>query len=1027
MAITAPSDLAAVAVSPSRINLSWSNPQGYDDIAVDRSLNGSTWSQIATLLGTATSYSDSSCQDGTKYYYRLQVAVGDIDPETAISNSANATTPLPAPSGLSGTSDSGGTECVLTWIDNCQNESGFKVYKNGSLLATLGPNVETYTATSLTPGASYSFYVKAYNSLTTSAASNTETVVMSDPPAAPSGLTAEATATTGARLNWVDNADNEIDFKVEQSSTSASAGFAVIATVSRNITTYAVTGLTSNTQYWFRVRSRNSSGYSKYCTVATAVTWAAIAAPTNLVVVAARGTIVDLYFDDNSSEEDYHSLEMKEGAGAYSEIAQLEPNRNAYRVTGLTKNTTYTFKVRAYQDPGSYSGYSDEVAVTTPNNPSVPTDLAVSEYQDKWVRLTWSLGTTDVDRVTISYSLDDITYTNVVVPDLIEEFRVTGLTAGTLYYFKVAAGNGAGYGSATAAIQQTTRSSYSPSAFERLIRKSSPKLIYLVEANPAIELGGWTLTDGSTYTYEISFDQRGCELDDVRENGTSLTEQTSAADVESNAGSWYHDVINGKVYIHSSGSDDPGDYVMIGSFWMFFTTHQEAGNETVFNGNYYLPLVASDGIPDISQEISPYFEGNFVISSGSVSFINGEINGVNFFDKKFGTYLWLNRKIRILAGGEDFDYSDFHTVNTGIVDSYECTDRRMTFSLRDYRDGIHRTLPIEKYSTDEFAALDTNAVDRVKPYGYGTITNAVPICIDTNNRIFEFHNGRIRSVENVYQNGSTLVVDTDYFVDYRRGRIILAASLPYATDDIILVDFTGAVTEGDNPITTGAHIFKSILNNFLNVGNDDLDLDSIWATHLSKTTALSLYLWKEIDSQELIRRIEHSIQADTFQDAEGRLGIKVRLTGAPSGISYIPNEFVMDGFSMSRNRDSIFSEINIWYGEDSSQDKFSLLRTLLPSATYMHGVSKVLDVYTALSSASDAATLSDAVVDVLDKTKVMLTVPRVLFTHMPGDVVYLTRDRFFKPSGTANRRLMRILSISKQQSGGRTQVILERV
>lgn len=354
MAITAPSNLSATPASASQINLSWTNPQSYDDIAVHRSPNGSSWSQVATLPGTATSYPDTSCQDGTIYYYKLEVSKEMLPnpPETAYSNTTSATTPLPAPSGLSGSSEEGGTEADLTWSDNSQNESGFKVYKNGSLLATLGANATSYTATGLTPGANYSFYVKAYNALVTSSASNTLNLLMANPPAAPSGLAAQATGTAKAQLNWTDNSNNEIDFRIERSATSPTTGFSEIATVSANVKTYEdASGLASNTQYWWRVRARNASGYSTYCTVATATTWAAIAQPTNLVAVAVSGTEIDLYFQDNSEEESYHSLERKTGAGGeWAEIAQLAPNRNCYRDTGLTKNTTYYYRVRAVQE-----------------------------------------------------------------------------------------------------------------------------------------------------------------------------------------------------------------------------------------------------------------------------------------------------------------------------------------------------------------------------------------------------------------------------------------------------------------------------------------------------------------------------------------------------------------------------------------------------------------------------------------------------------------------------------------------------
>ena len=472
MAITAPYSLTATMASSSRINLAWANADVWSSVKIERKAAGGSFAQIASVSGSTTSYSDTSCQDGTLYYYRVRAYEGTpLFEYSAYSSEANATTKLDAPTGLSGSATS--TTVDLEWNDNCQNESGFKIYKNGAYLDTVGANVKTYEATGLTPGTWYTFTVKAYNAATTSAASNSELIWTADPPAKPSDLVATATGTTTATLNWTDNADNEVDQKVERSSTSASAGFSLIATVNANVTTYADSGLVSNTQYWYRVRSHNASGYSAYCTVATAVTWAAIAAPTNLTAEAFSGTEVDIRFTDNSELEDFHCVERKTGAGAYSEIVQLEPNRTFYRDSGLSSANTYTYKVRAKQGASTYSSYSGEAAATPLAVLAAPADLTVSEYQDTWARLTWSkvAGATGY-RIAQSTPAEASYAIIATVAGDVGYFKPTGLTAGIKYYWKVLTYNGAGNGSYSASVNQTTRAAYLPSKFEKLIRKS---------------------------------------------------------------------------------------------------------------------------------------------------------------------------------------------------------------------------------------------------------------------------------------------------------------------------------------------------------------------------------------------------------------------------------------------------------------------------------------------------------------------------------------------------------------------------
>ena len=65
-----------------------------------------------------------------------------------------------------------------------------------------------------------------------------------------------------ANLSWNDNSSNESGFRIERSLDGQS--FSQIATVGVNTTTYADTGLQSNTTYWYRVNAYNEYGESGY-------------------------------------------------------------------------------------------------------------------------------------------------------------------------------------------------------------------------------------------------------------------------------------------------------------------------------------------------------------------------------------------------------------------------------------------------------------------------------------------------------------------------------------------------------------------------------------------------------------------------------------------------------------------------------------------------------------------------------------------------------------------------------------------
>jgi hypothetical protein len=361
MAIT---NLNATTASSSRINLTWTPVGAPDTQAVWRGTSSGGETLLASVSVSASSYSDTSCTDGTKYYYKIKsVVAGD----TYWSNEDNATTTLPAPSGLSGTSNDAGTAAALVWIDNSTTETSFKVYKSGALIYTTAANAETYAATGLTPGSTYSFYVKAANAVTTSAASNTVNVHMAeipvDPPAAPSGLVLTVLSTSSIKADWTDNANNEWGFKVYRSLDGTT--YAKVGQTGINVKTYTDTGLTSEILYYYRVTAYGEGGGSSPCTAQSATTASGVvlAAPTDLTTVPISGTKVEINFTNASVGEEFHCIERMAGSGEYAEITQLTTGTTYYLDEGLTAGTTYTYKVRDLEGE-DYGDYSAESSAT---------------------------------------------------------------------------------------------------------------------------------------------------------------------------------------------------------------------------------------------------------------------------------------------------------------------------------------------------------------------------------------------------------------------------------------------------------------------------------------------------------------------------------------------------------------------------------------------------------------------------------------------------------------------------------------
>jgi len=182
----APNNLSAT-LNSAQIDLAWTQDwTDADGITILRSTDGTVFQQIGTTGIFVTHFSDpiAGLLPGTTYYYVVQAynAAGS----SGFSNVASATTApantIPvAPSNVTAAAASP-TKVVLSWKDNSNNESGFKIerstypFKSWTQIGTVGANVATYTDAATKKNTAYQYRVRAYNSTGNSSYSNTASV-----------------------------------------------------------------------------------------------------------------------------------------------------------------------------------------------------------------------------------------------------------------------------------------------------------------------------------------------------------------------------------------------------------------------------------------------------------------------------------------------------------------------------------------------------------------------------------------------------------------------------------------------------------------------------------------------------------------------------------------------------------------------------------------------------------------------------------------------------------------------------------
>ncbi len=239
-----------------------------------------------------------------------------------------------------------------------------EMYQNGkwARVAKITNNTTTtFRKAGLKAGTAYKFRVKAYKmyDITAIYSAYSATVTARTNPSVVKGTKLGGRAADALRINWTKNTSAD-GYIVEM---YKSGKWTRVAKITKNsTTTYRASGLKASTVYKFRVKAYKMSGstalYGNYSATVTART-----NPSVIKGVKIAGKAKDalrLSWTKNTSAQGY-IVEMYKGE-KWVRVAKITNNSTTtFRKSGLTKNTTYKFRAKAYYTSGStalYGGYA---------------------------------------------------------------------------------------------------------------------------------------------------------------------------------------------------------------------------------------------------------------------------------------------------------------------------------------------------------------------------------------------------------------------------------------------------------------------------------------------------------------------------------------------------------------------------------------------------------------------------------------------------------------------------------------------
>ena len=379
----APGNLAATPSNGSQVDLTWD--AATDDVGVTAYEIYRDDGLIATT-DPATSFADTVPPGSYTYTVRALDAAGNrSDPSNTASATVDDTSAPSAPANLVATV-AGPLRIDLSWEAAADNlaVTEYRVYRDGNLLATLGP-ATSYTDDLATPE-THTYEVRALDAAGNASDPSNSATADLEAPAAPTGATATLSAPGQVDVTW-DAASDDVGV----------TGYRVyrdgdLLAETGAVTSYTDTNVPPGT-YSYTVRALDAAGNLSDEGDGAGVTvpdTTAPSAPGNLTVTAELGQ-VELSWDAAGDDVGVTAYEV------YREdtlIATLGA-ATSYTDTGLATGA-YGYAVRALDAAGNRSDPSNTATGTVPDTtaPSAPSNLVATGGAGQ-VTLSWDPASDD--------------------------------------------------------------------------------------------------------------------------------------------------------------------------------------------------------------------------------------------------------------------------------------------------------------------------------------------------------------------------------------------------------------------------------------------------------------------------------------------------------------------------------------------------------------------------------------------------------------------------------------------------------
>ncbi len=457
------SGVGSAGITSSAATVSWTTNEASDS-QVDYGTTSSYGSSTTVNSSPITSHSQalSGLSPNTTYHYRVKSrdAAGNLATSgdyTFVTAPPPDTTP-PTISGVSSTAitSSGAT---ITWTTNEASDSQVDygtttAYGSSSALDASMTTSHTRALSGLSASTTYHFRVKSRDAAGNLATSGDFSFKTADPPDTTppviSGVGSSGITSSGATITWSTNetSDSQVDYGTTASYGSSSALDANLVTSH----TRALSGLAASTTYHFRVKSRDAAGNlatSGDFTFKTAdppdTTPPTISGVATSGISSSSATISWTTNEAADTQVDYGTTASY---GYSSALDATMTTSHGRALSGLTAGTTYHFRVKSRDAAGNLATSGDFTfkSLDPPDTtPPVISGVSSSGLTTSGATINWTTNENSDSQVDYGTTTSYGSSTALDASMVTAHARIlSGLTAGTVYHFRVRSRDAAG-------------------------------------------------------------------------------------------------------------------------------------------------------------------------------------------------------------------------------------------------------------------------------------------------------------------------------------------------------------------------------------------------------------------------------------------------------------------------------------------------------------------------------------------------------------------------------------------------------